>query len=344
MVTQIATVTFRYSHTIGRNEESGTGFRCPVDVARGKDDRLYVVNRSFEYRPERRRVTICTVEEDYIGEIGTGVTQRDYEESSTDGSFVWPTSIALDSEENLYIADQWLNRISIFTRDGDWIGKWGVCGAGEGQINGPSGLAFDPQDNLYLVDSKNQRVQKFTRDGKLLLQWGRQGQGEGEFNFPWGIDIDRDGNVYVADWRNDRVQKFSSDGQFLMQIGSSGQGDGQFNRPAGVAVDNDGVIYVTDWQNNRVQVFDREGEFITKLTGDATVSKWGSEKLDANPDMWKEREVAQELERERNFFGPAGVEVDEQGRLFVADSARCRVQVYRKIAPYFLGKYDNGRL
>jgi hypothetical protein len=109
-------------------------------------------------------------------------------------------------------------------------------------------------------------------------------------------------------------------------------------------VDRDGIIYVTDWGNDRLQVFDQEGRFIAKITGDAEVSKWGKTKLDANPDMWTERDVSQGLEREKLFWGPIAVEVDDQGRVFVVESSRNRVQVYRKLDPFFLGRYDGGRL
>ena len=302
---------------------------------------MYVVNRSQENRPDGRRVTICTVGEDYIGEFARG-TAGFGEEASAD--LVWPTSLALDKGGNVYLADEWLNRISIFTKDGAWIGKWGIPGSGDGEIDQPSGLAFDGEDNLYLVDTGNNRIQKFTRDGKFLAKWGWAGSGDGEFNLPWGIDIDSSGDVYVADWRNDRIQKFTPEGRFLMKFGSSGAGDGQFNRPTGVAVDKEGIIYVADRGNQRLQVFDADGRFITKMTGDATISKWGKSKVDANPDMWKQREVAQGLGRLKLFWGPTAVEVDDQGRVFVVDSVRDRIQVYRKIAPFFLGLYDEGRL
>ena len=143
--------------------------------------------------------------------------------------------------------------------------------------------------------------------------------------------------MYVADWRNDRIQKFSPDGQFLMKFGSSGTGEGEFDRPNDVAVDKDGIIYVTDWPNDRLQVFGVDGSFITVLRGDATVSKWGKDKLDANPEMWGERERSQGLEREKLFWGPSGVEVDDENRVFVCESPRNRIQVYRKQAPTFMG-------
>ena len=342
MTTQVIGVTFRYSHTIGRGEAAGTGFTHPVAMARGGEDLIYVLNRASEYSPHAHRVTMCTVGEDYIGEFAKGSPGRG--EAIDPDAFVYPTSIALDKDGNVYVADEWLNRISMFTKDGESIGKWGTAGHGDGEIDRPSGLAFDGEDNLYLVDSGNNRIQKFTKDGQFLAKWGRAGNADGEFNLPWGIDIDRNGDVYVVDWRNDRVQKFSREGQFLMKFGGSGTGDGEFNRPTGVAVDKEGIIYVTDRGNDRLEVFDRSGRFITKLAGDATLSKWATQKLDANQDMWREREVAQSLDREKLFWGPIGVEVDEEGRIFVVEAPRSRIQVYRKIAPVFLGRYDGGRL
>jgi DNA-binding beta-propeller fold protein YncE len=178
----------------------------------------------------------------------------------------------------------------------------------------------------------------FTKEGKFLSTWGRQGSGEGEFNIPWGITIDHNGDVYVADWRNDRIQKFAPDGCFLMKFGSSGQGDGEFNRPTGVAVDKDGVIYVTDYKNDRLQVFDADGSYATTLFGEATLSKWGRERLEITPYMLRARERAQGLEeREKPFQGPIAVTVDDDNRVFVAEAARHRVQVFRKQSGLFYG-------
>ena len=308
MPTEISHIQLRYGYTIGRTEHFPPGFDWPVFVARGDADLIYVISRGREYRPEGCRITICTVGEEHVTDFGRGVPQQGpHEYSSADGSLVWPTSLGFDKDWNVYVADEWLNRISVFTKDGDYIGKWGTPGNGDGDMNCPSGLAFDKDDNLYLVDSWNNRIQKFTKEGRFLAKWGTAGNGDGEFNIPWGIDIDRHGNVYVADWRNHRIQKFSSDGHFLMKFGSSGKGDGELSYPSGVAVDNDGVIYVADWMNDRLQVFDADGGFITKRSGDATMSKWGEQKLNANPEMWKEREIAQGLEREKFFRGPTGV-------------------------------------
>lgn len=348
MSTQVRGATFRYSHTIGRGEEAGTGFKNPVSVARGAEDVMYVVSRAYDYRADSKRITVCTVGEDYIGEMGNGGRLggelMDTGENDAPGSLIWPTDIALDREENVYVTDEWLNRIAIFTKDGDWVGAWGVRGSGDGEIDKPSGICFDAEDNLYLVDTGNNRIQKFTKEGRFLSKWGREGSGDGELQMPWGITLDAEGNIYVADWRNDRIQKFTADGRFLMKFGSYGTGEGEFKRPTDVAVDKEGLIYVADWDNDRLQVFDADGRFITLLTGDATLSKWGETKLDANPEMRLQREIAQGLEREKFFRGPIGVTVDDQDRIFVVDSQRNRIQVYRKIPPYFVGRWDGGRL
>jgi hypothetical protein len=74
MVTQLHPVQLQYSHTIGRAEFSGPGFRVPMGIARGAGDLLYVLNRSYELRPDGKRVTICSVGEEYIGEFGRGVS------------------------------------------------------------------------------------------------------------------------------------------------------------------------------------------------------------------------------------------------------------------------------
>ena len=341
MVTEISPITFEYSHTIGRQENrSGSGFFYPVAITRDDENQLYVLNRGSEtpaFFP-CKRVTVFTVDEELVREFGTKVHPEEANASAPDGTFMWPTSVALDSAGIAYVADEWLNRISVFNKDGECINKWGALGDGDGEINKPSGLAFDADDNLYLVDSVNHRVQVFTKEGKFISKWGSNGSGDGEFNYPWGIEIDHHGDVYVADWRNDRIQKFDRDGQFLMKFGASGDGDGEFNRPTGVAVDKDGIIYVTDFKNDRLQVFDTDGGFITQLHGDATLSKWGRERVNLDPSMVRSRERAQGLkEREKLFQGPIAVEVDDEGRIFVVECSRQRLQVYRKQTANFMG-------
>lgn len=321
----------KISHSIGRRDSTGPGFRFPAALAiNDRLGRMYVVNHSTDMyvtdptdsQTEGVHVTMCTVDEDYLGEFGQGGTGN--------GEFYWPSGIAIDKEDNVYVSDDWLNRVSIFSGDGEFLGKWGTEGSSDGEFSRPSGLAFDRDDNLLVVDGSNHRIQRFTKDGQFLGKWGQAGDGDGEFNLPWGIEVDREGDIYVADWRNDRIQKFSPDGSFLMRIGSSGEGDGRFNRPTGVAVDQAGDMYVTDSGNHRVQMFDAQGGHIETFLGEGTLSKWGKAKLDGNAYMWDEREVAHDLEREKFFYFPVAVDVDSEGRVYVVETGRQRIQVYTK--------------
>ena len=318
----ITTRSYHYDRTLGRLEVFGTGFWSPVDLALAPDGRIYVLNRSLELRHDGVRVNILNIDEDFIGEFS--------QFGEGDGDLFWPISIALDSNQNVYVSDDWLHRISIFDKDGEFLEKWGVQGSGDGEFNKPSGIRFDKNDNLYMVDSGNHRVQVFTRSGKFLAKWGEAGSGEGQFNLPWGLTIDDRGDVYVADWGNDRIQKFTADGRFLAEFGSSGSVVGEFKRPAGAAVDKDGDIYVADWGNNRVRVLTPDGRFITALTGDAGLSKWGRDKLEANPDQMKMRSLIRDFEPERSLWRPTAVAMDDEGRVIIVDCNRGRLQVYQK--------------
>ena len=328
-------LTLKYLKTVGiRNvNPGGRGFGHPVDLTVSKDGRIFVLNRMAGVA----RVGVCTLEEDYLYEGGSY--------GHGDGQFWLPTAVALDSQERVYVADEYHHSITVFDSSLEFLGKWGVPGSDDGEIDGPSGLAIDAEDNVFVVDQNNHRVQKFTSDGRYLLHWGEPGDGDGQFNLPWGITIDSPGNVYVADWRNDRIQKFAPDGQFLTMFGESGDGDGQFHRPSDVAVDAERQIYVADWGNERVQVLGPNGRFELKLRGEATLSKWASDYLDANPEEKVEREksnLTPELpphfntpylvstQTEAYFWGPVSVSLDTEGRLYVVESARDRVQVYQK--------------
>ncbi len=317
--------TFAYSHSVGRSEFGGTGFRNPVDLAIGDNETIYVVNRSYENRPDGLRVTICTLNEDFIGEFGS--------HGDGDGQFIWPSAIASGSDGKLYLADEWLNRISVFDKDGNFLSKWGTSGSGDGELNGPASLAVTNDGNLLVADARNHRIQKFTLGGQYLSQCGSFGDGPGQFNMPWGVDVDAEGNIFVADWRNDRIQKLSPDGECLAIYGSSGSGVGQFSRPSDVCVDQDGDIYVADRENDRVQVLAPDGRFLSALRGDHQISKWGREKLQSNPDMIRQRVLAMAHdggEFDKRFSHPCAVEVDDQNRIYVLDHSRGRLQVYAK--------------
>ena len=154
---------FQYAKTIGFLAERGRGFNNPVDLALDSAGTLYVLNRGGTEAGRRlafKRISRCTLAEDYLGEFSSG--------GAAAGQLWWPSSLAFDRADRLYVADEALHRISIFDQAGNFLSQWGQPGAAPGQLNRPSYLAFDRQDNLLVADSLNHRIQQFTKDGALL--------------------------------------------------------------------------------------------------------------------------------------------------------------------------------
>ncbi len=292
----------------------------PVDFALGDEGRIYSLSR-FE-----RAGTIRAVSYDDVDLGGVG------------GGYVWPAGIVRDRDEHLYISDEATHQITVLTREGEEVARWGEHGSEPGQLNRPSHMVFDSEEHLWVSDSMNHRVQLFTKDGSYIRGFGSHGREPGQFDTPWGIAVDPEGSVYVVDWRNDRVQKFTAGGEFIMEFGRTGTGTGQLNRPAGIAVDMDGDIYVADRGNDRVLLFDRSGRYVEQFIGDATLSRMGRDYVLANPRVLRLRDMTT-LEQQKRLRAPVSVHVDSEGRLFIGDYGCHRIQIYQKEA-YALGAAD----
>ena len=326
----------QYLDTVGFNaDQGGRGFHLPTAMTIREDGRIFVASRSNTAALNIVGIQVVDKDHGFFGQIGSY--------GHNPGEMMGPTALALDANNNLYLADDVLQRITVYDPEGELISTWGTEGDGTGEFNAPSGIVFDHDNLMYVVDHRNHRVQKFTKDGDCLAQWGSFGDCEGEFNLPWGIAIDPNGSICVADWRNDRVQRFSTQGEFLAQYGSAGNGDGELNRPAGLAIDADGNIFIADWGNQRVQVFDREGKFITKLRGQATLSKWSEEYFNAQADEKRSRDTFEpyfEVDTEDvneisariepYFWDPVAMALDSDERAFVLETCRHRFQIYQK--------------
>ena len=196
--------------------------------------------------------------------------------------------IALDKNNNVYVADGLNQRVQEFNSRGKFLMKWGSYGLNDGEFLRLLDLAIDIQGNLYVVDDYRDVIQKFDPHGKFILKFGEEGKGDGELNNTGGITIGPDGNLYIADYGNNRVEVFSPDGTYLRQwstpvkgvvdiaIDSKGNifttheigdiveydpngnaisimGNLGLNSPIGIVINSDGLIYVAD--NNGIEVF-----------------------------------------------------------------------------------------
>lgn len=164
------------------------------------------------------------------------------------GQLSYPVCVAVDRDDNIYVADWGNSRVQKFSATGAFLTSWSVQGA--------YGVTIDSQDIVFVSTQGNARVDKFTRDGAFL---GTVGQGS--LSSPDGISIDTDGGLLVADHGQSRILKFSDSGVPVYVIGSLGTGAGQFGAesPADVQVGPNGYLYASDWINDRIQVFSPSG-------------------------------------------------------------------------------------
>tara|TARA_Y100001960_G_C14762939_1_gene875157 strand:+ start:2077 stop:3093 length:1017 start_codon:yes stop_codon:yes gene_type:complete len=336
----------KYSLTLGILAMRGRGFEYPTDLVPAKNGKIYVANRSrapaLTSGQGGIRVTVLDLNSEFYGTFG-------FSEISDENLFS-PTCLTEDNFGSIYITDDFVHQVKKFDSDGNFVSAWGQYGSGIGQFDGPSGIAVDKQNNIYISDTHNHRIQKYSSEGDLIESFGSYGSNPGQFNLPWGIGISHIGEIYVADWANDRIQRFSSEGEYISTVGSSGRGEGQLLRPSGVTVDEFGYFYVADWGNERVQIFDNHGDFLQSLRGEATLSKWAQSFMESNVDERDTRKNAnlepvagidfsdtgdphrESAYVEKLFWGPVSVKLDSDGRLYVTDGNRHRVQVFERVA------------
>lgn len=215
-----------------------------------------------------------------------------------------PVYVAIDpTTEEVYVSDRPAGAVYVYGPDGAYEREFRPALAIEGWQ--PLGIAFDPAGNVYVTDLNSpQRVVEFDRAGKLVVTFGQDEQ----LSFPNGVAVDADGRVYVTDSNNGRLLVFGTDGTLLSKIGR-GAGSGSLGLPRGVAIDGQGRTFIVDSSGQGVLVY-------TAASGDGTEAP-------ENVGFFGSHGVA-----DGQFSFPMGVAVDGRGRVYVADTANDRVQVW----------------
>jgi sugar lactone lactonase YvrE len=116
------------------------------------------------------------------------------------------SGIAVDAQENSYIAYGTTPHFEKWSRDGVLLASWGVPKPVY-DAPSPAGIALDSAGNIYVANTPQSVIEEFGPDGRLLSTWGLHGSYPGQFHHPGGIAVDPTGMIYVADTDNHRVQK-----------------------------------------------------------------------------------------------------------------------------------------
>ena len=250
------------------------------------------------------------------------------------GEFQGPAGIATDTAGNVYVADDFNDRIQKFSGLGVFERTWGrnvdsvapgtgfeICtdpdggdcqsgtastGLG-GEMLFPISLATDASNNVYLADAGNNRIQKFSAQGVFERTWGRNVDSVA-VSTGFEVCTDADGSDCKA------------------ADASTGLG-GEMNSPSGVATDPGGSVYVADSDNGRIQQFTAVGAF---------GRTWGTNVNSAVPGTGFE--ICADLDGSDckaaddgtglggEMSRPRGVATDAAGNIYVADEFFGRIE------------------
>ena len=227
-----------------------------------------------------------------------------------------------------------------------------LAGTGEpGAVDGPVesarfadpfGVAVDARGNVLVADggeANRIRLIQIDRGNVETISGSAEGFADSDavsalFNTPSALAVDRTGNVFVADSGNNRIRKIDADRRVTTVAGSGGAGfkdgasrEAEFDAPVGVAVDNKGQVLVADTYNDRIRIILPDGEVKTLAGSGVRGHRDGP------------AEVAE-------FDTPCGVVADDDGNVFVADTANNAIRMISTtgdvstIAGGYRGSYD----
>jgi sugar lactone lactonase YvrE len=253
---------------------------------------------------------------------------------ATSAELLSPFGVATDYSGDLYIADQ-IGVVRMVNSTGTITTVAGNASAslpfsGDGgpaalaELATPWGIAFDSSTppNMYVADYKNNRVRKITPAGAITQAGvittfagngiaGDSGNGEAATSASVTtatLAVDSLGNVYLAD--TGVVRKVDTTGTISTVAGTGVVGD----YLPGLAVDSQQNIYIADWTNQVVRK-------VTAATGDiSTFAGTGSAGYSGDGNAATSAMLQY----------PAGLALDKNGNLYIADNGNCVVRMVSK--------------
>jgi sugar lactone lactonase YvrE len=201
---------------------TSAGINAPSGVALDADGNLYIADTGNCRVREVSGGIITTV----AGGGGCGFSGDGG--PATSAALNVPTSVALDGQGNLYIADIYNCRVraviggTITTIAGVGTGTYpdgceysgDGAPAAEAALHNPNGVAVDARGNVYIADSQNCRVRRVS--GSVITTvagdgtcgfGGDGGPATAAQTMPFAVALDAAGNLFIADAPNARVRE-----------------------------------------------------------------------------------------------------------------------------------------
>jgi sugar lactone lactonase YvrE len=310
LLSPIVTVsTLAGSGSSGYADGVGTNamFNIPLGVTVDLQGNIYISDISNHCI---RKITPTGV----VSTLAGSGTQGYVDGIGTNAFFNGPAGVAVDTNGNIYVADYHNHRIRkispsglVSTLAGNGISAFTNGVGTNARFHSPTGIAVDSSGNIYVGDTINNLLRKITPSGEVsTLASG--------FNSPRFVAVDTNGNVFVADLLNQRICKVTSSGVVTTLAGSGafGYADGTgtnaiFYNPNGVTVDTNGNVLVSDFGNNYIRKITPSG-VVTTLAGDGSYG------------------FADGIGSSVKFWNIAGIALDVNGNIYVADGSNHRVR------------------
>lgn len=311
-------------------------FNNPAAVALDSAGNLYVAdtlnNLIRKMTPAGTNWVVTTL-------VLTGGLYGSADGAGINARFTGPSSVAVDSAKNVYVADQNNHTIRKVTAAGEVTTLAGLADHGgsadgvgnEARFLNPSGVAVDRIGTVYVADTWNCTIRKVTPAGVVTTLAGQPGVLGGEdgtnnqsrFIYPQGLAVDSAGNLYVADTGAQTIRKVTPVGANWVVTTLAGWFDhygfrddtglkAVFNVPSSVAVDSTGNVYVADTLNHLIRKMTPAGVVTTFAGGAGLVGSRDGTGTAAR------------------FYSPTGVTVDNADNVYVADTYNNTI---RKVTP-----------
>ena len=270
-----------YGYTGDGGQATNAELTNPFGVAKDSLGNVYIADTS---NCLVRKVNTAGVISTFAGLVVSGTSPRcgftGDGGSATAAEMYYPYGLAVDSKNNVYIADTNNNVVRKVTTAGiisTIAGIGGISGySGDGGLSTnallsqPQAVAVDAAGNVFIADYANCRVRQVSAVTGIINTIAGNGYcgftGDGPavsegLAYPQGLAVDINDNLFISDY-TERIRWVNPTGMITTIAGNgiaSFQGDGgpatsaEIYEPVGVALDPAGNILFSDYNNFRVR-------------------------------------------------------------------------------------------